>query len=45
MSGSGRKVIPDVQVCSGGHPGCQRVVRNPFRMSGSCRKVLQDVQE
>ena len=45
MSGSGRKVIPNVREWSGGHPVCPAVVGRPSQMSGSGQEALPDVRE
>ena len=45
MSKSGREIIPEVRVRSGGRPGCPSVVVRPSRMSGSGWEALPDVRE
>ena len=41
MFGSGNAALSDVLEWSGDHSGCPRVVRRPFRMSGSGRRPFQ----
>ena len=45
MSGSGREALPDVQLMSGGPPGCPRAVGRSYWMSGSGPKALSQVRE
>ena len=45
ISGSGRKVLPDVCKRSEGPPGCTGMVERLSGMSGSSREVLPEVRE
>ena len=44
MSGSGREVLPDVQVCSRGSPRSPGVVGTPSQMYGSGWETLPDIR-
>ena len=45
ISGSGPEALPDVQLWSGGPPGCSGVVARSSRMTGRGREALPDDRE